>query len=469
MFAILQARISMRNISLLFIFLVIISSNTFIGCANIIAPSGGPRDSLPPVLVAANPKDSATQFKFNKIVLTFNEFVELQNIQDNVIVSPTPVNNPQIDYKLRTITIKLKDSLETNTTYSIDFGKAIKDINEGNVLPGFKYVFSTGKSIDSNKISGKVLIAETGLADSTLIAVLHSNLSDSAITKLRPRYFTKLTREGQFEFTNLPNENFSLFVVPNDYSKKYDDNSKLFAFLNESVKASGNTKIGIMYAFVEEKKLPQSTNTSNAVLDKTLKYSNSLDLARQDINTNLQLKFNHKIKSYDSLSIQLFNKDSSLEKNYFIQLDSSKKILTIHHNWRKGEKYSLILNKNAIIDTSNKSLAKNDTLLFKVKTEEDYGNVFLKFNNLDTTLNPVLLLLQGERIIESSKLTSKNWNKKLFKPGDYEIKILFDKNNNGIWDTGHFLKNKVQPEIIKDLNIKLNVRANWDNEKEINL
>lgn len=469
MFAILQVKFSMKNVSLLFIFLLILSSNIFISCANIIPPSGGTRDSLPPVLVNANPKDSATQFKSNKIVLTFNEFVDLQNIQDNLLVSPAPVTNPQIDHKLKTITIKLKDSLESNTTYSINLGNTIKDINEGNVLQNFKYVFSTGKSIDTNKISGKVLIAETGLADSTLIAILHSNLSDTAITKLKPRYYTKIDRNGQFEFTNLPILNFSIFVLPNDYSKKYDDNSKLFAFLNTPVTATIKTDIGIMYAFEEEKKVSQQTNNSNAVIDKNLKYSSSLDFAKQDINTDLQLKFNHKIKQFDSLGIILLNKDSTVEKNYFIQLDSSKKIISIKHNWRKAENYKLLLLKNAFTDTANKMLVKNDTISFKVKTEEEYGNVFLKFNNLDTTLNPVLLIMQSGKIIKSSKLTSKNWNKKLFKPGDYEIKILFDKNNNGIWDTGHFLKTKVQPEIVKDLNIKLNVRANWDNEKEINL
>lgn len=459
----------MRTVSLITIFLLFFSSKIFVGCANIIPPSGGPRDSIPPVLMNATPKDSSVQFKTNKIVLTFNEFVELQNVQENVIVSPTPQNTPQIDFKLRTVSIKIKDSLEANTTYSINFGKAIKDINEGNVLTDFKYIFSTGNAIDTNSISGNVILAETGKIDSTLLVVLHSNLSDTAITKLRPRYYTKLDKEGKFTFTNLPKKDFSIFVIPNDYSKKYDDNTKLFAFTNKTISATTNTLVETLYAFEEEKKIVQPSNLSNTISDKSLKYSTSLDLFKLDFFKDLQLTFNHKIKKIDSLGIKLLYNDSIVENNISLQLDTSQKIVSIKHDWKKGENYQLILLKNVVTDSANNTLPKSDSIRFTIKTEEEYGNVQLRFNNLDTTLNPVLLIMQGNKIIESSRLAYKTWSKKLFPPGDYEIKILYDKNNNGVWDTGHFLKEKKQPEIVKDLNIKLNVRANWDNEKEINL
>ncbi len=94
-----------------------------------------------------------------KIVLVFNEYVQLDNIQQNLIVSPNPKNVPFIDSKLKTVTIRLKDSLEPNTTYSINFGNALKDVNEGNASKRFTYIFSTGSHIDGNIISGKVLLA----------------------------------------------------------------------------------------------------------------------------------------------------------------------------------------------------------------------------------------------------------------------------------------------------------------------
>jgi len=126
------------------------------GCAQIGAPTGGPRDTIPPRLVNASPKPNSINVTGNKITLTFNEYVNLKEPQTNVLISPFPKRQPQVDYKLKTVTVKLKDTLLPNTTYSINFGKAIVDVNEGNILKDFVYVFSTGNIIDSFKLAGKV-------------------------------------------------------------------------------------------------------------------------------------------------------------------------------------------------------------------------------------------------------------------------------------------------------------------------
>ena len=95
----------------------------FYSCANIIPPGGGPRDSLPPRLVAAFPKDSAVHVTTKTVVLSFDEYVSLQNTNENLIISPNPQNIPLVDYKLHNVTIKMRDSLEQNTTYSKRFVK----------------------------------------------------------------------------------------------------------------------------------------------------------------------------------------------------------------------------------------------------------------------------------------------------------------------------------------------------------
>src|SRR3954471_18442060 len=138
-------------------------------CANIIPPTGGPRDSLPPVLLTATPKDSALQFKTNRITLSFDEYVQVDNPTENVVIWPNPKIQPEITSKLRVVTIRLKDTLEPNTTYTINFGRSLKDINEGNTDSAFHYVFSTGTKLDNKKVSGKVTLAQTGKIDSTLI------------------------------------------------------------------------------------------------------------------------------------------------------------------------------------------------------------------------------------------------------------------------------------------------------------
>ena len=146
------------------------------GCANIVAPLGGPKDSLPPFLVSAAPRDSATDFNVRKIQLNFNEFIQLDNITENLIISPTPKRNPEVTSKLRTLTITLKDTPEPNTTYTYDFGKGIKDVNEGNILKNFQFRFSTGKELASGTLSGKVVLA----ADGKVVRHLAAGVLDDA-------------------------------------------------------------------------------------------------------------------------------------------------------------------------------------------------------------------------------------------------------------------------------------------------
>ena len=113
-------------------------------------------------MVGSSPKDSVLHFKGNKIVLTFDEFVDVKDAQQNLIMSPNPQHLPSVDYKLNVVTVKLKDSLASNTTYTLNFGNSIKDVDEGNIAKNFSYVFSTGNYLDSGELHGKVLIAETG-------------------------------------------------------------------------------------------------------------------------------------------------------------------------------------------------------------------------------------------------------------------------------------------------------------------
>ena len=123
----------MKRVLLFLLIILSISKITVLtsGCANIIPPAGGPKDSLPPVLEKANPGDSTRNFTGNKITFSFNEFVELQNAQQSLIISPVPKTFPVVEYKLNTVTVKMKDTLENNTTYSLNFGDAIKDFTEG--------------------------------------------------------------------------------------------------------------------------------------------------------------------------------------------------------------------------------------------------------------------------------------------------------------------------------------------------
>ena len=257
------------------------------GCANIIPPGGGPKDSLPPKLLVALPKDSATNVRTKNFLLSFDEYVTLQGIQENLIVSPTVKNTPIIDYKLKNVTIKFKDSLEENTTYVLDFGKAVVDVNESNMAKGFRYIFSTGNNIDNGNYGGHVIVAATGKVDSTLIVVLHNNLNDTSVYKNTPRYYTRVDGKGNFSFRNLAPGKYAAYVIPTNFSRKYDDSTNYFGFLNDQVVVTEKTKSDTIYAFEEfkkiEKKIFAAANTKDSKEDKRLKYNASFNNGEQDL------------------------------------------------------------------------------------------------------------------------------------------------------------------------------------------
>ena len=145
----------MRKILFTILSLAIIS-----GCAKRGNPTGGPIDSLPPVLINANPKLNTTNFDSEEIRLTFDEFVKLDKVQDQLIISP-PLEKSAYEIKPLTgvtkkVFLKFIDSLDINTTYTINFGNSIKDNNEGNPLTFFNYTFSTGETIDSLYVKGNI-------------------------------------------------------------------------------------------------------------------------------------------------------------------------------------------------------------------------------------------------------------------------------------------------------------------------
>lgn len=447
---------------------IIISICTLLSsCANIIPPSGGAKDSLPPKLVQAFPKDSSLNFSAKKIILTFNEFVEVKDASQQVIMNPLPTNSPIVDYKLRNITIALKDSLEYNTTYTLNFGNAIRDVNEGNVATNFYYVFSTGKQISNGNISGKIVEANTETVDSTLIVILHKNTHDSAVLKLKPNYISRVNAKGEFMFTNLPTDSFKIYVVPNTFTKRYDDTTAAFAFNNSTLFVNNDKQnINLNYyklIAVTPFKAPTFKN------DKKLKYSVNLDGGRYNIlDTQLVLNFEKKLIIQNKNLLQLTDSNFKKIEPQKIEIDSVLGQIKIQHNFSLGTAYNFIIDKFALQDNFGNSIFKTDTLKFFTFNEKDYGQVKIRCNNFDLDKNPVIQIVKENNIIASMPVTSKVISKNLFNTGEYSIRILFDENKNGIWDAGNYQLKK-QPEKVKAIKTKLMVKANWDNEIEINL
>lgn len=453
-------------------------SGTNSGCAIIIPPGGGPIDSLPPRLVRSVPKDSSRNFTGNKIELVFNEFVELENVSQEIIMSPTTKNTPQVERKLNIVSVKFRDTLDANTTYSINFGNGIKDLNEGNKASQFTYIFSTGNSIDSLSLRGKLMIAETGATDTTLIVSLYKDLDDSAVSKHVPRYYTKLNNKGEFVFRNLPAGKFHLFALGDGNGNKlYDQKNELFAFTDEPVDPSVNKVPVTLYAFAESKESKQSgidkalenrRNTKQGVAEKLKLTNSSLEGGKLDLLSDLEFHFNNPIRKFDSSKLHLTDEKFNPITKYSVSLDTSKKKLVFKFGLTENTPYKVIIEKEFATDTAGNAYAKTDTIPFYTAREAEYGSFKINFKNTEKYKHPVLQLVKDAVVVASYKVSSPSMSVKLFRPSAYEIRILEDENDNGVWDAGNYWKKK-QPEKATLLNTSLNVKPAWDTEIIISL
>ena len=212
----------MRKIIYTILSLAIVS-----GCAKRGSPTGGPIDSIPPVLVNANPKLNSTNFDSEEIRLTFDEFVKLDKVQDQLIISP-PVEKSAYEIKPLTgvtkkVFLKFIDTLDVNTTYTINFGNSIKDNNENNPLTFFSYTFSTGETIDSLYVKGNISDAYDIVTDEYVSIHLYridSTLNDSIIFNKRPTYISNSLDSTSYTFKNI-REGKYLIVAMKDVDNNY--------------------------------------------------------------------------------------------------------------------------------------------------------------------------------------------------------------------------------------------------------
>lgn len=193
-------------------------------CATPTAPQGGPRDETPPqIIVEESTPNLQTNFEKQTIELTFDEWVTLENIRDEVIVSPPLSADPEYKLKRRTVQVIFPDTvnLREDVTYTINFGEAVKDLNEKNPAEDLRFVFSTGDFIDSLKISGRIVDAQTGEPQEKVLFLLYDNLTDSVVYEERPFYFGRTGEDGRFEINNIREGTYKGFALKDQGVKKY--------------------------------------------------------------------------------------------------------------------------------------------------------------------------------------------------------------------------------------------------------
>jgi len=219
--------------------LTVIIGGVFTSCARMGNPDGGWYDETPPKVLGATPADKATEVKAQKVKISFDEFVKIDNPTENVIVSPPQLQAPEIKATGKSIEVKLLDSLKANTTYTIDFSDAISDNNEGNPLGNYTYSFSTGAEIDTMEVSGYVVAAENLEPVKGILVGLYANLADSAFEKQPMLRVSRTDSRGHFVIKGVKRGTYRVYALQDvDGNYQFNQKSEMIAFNHELIKPS---------------------------------------------------------------------------------------------------------------------------------------------------------------------------------------------------------------------------------------
>lgn len=261
-------------------------------CANPVAPTGGPKDVTPPEIIKTSPPAQSTNFNGREIILYFDEYVNLKDIGQQLIISP-PVNEPAaFKTKGKSLVAEFKDPWRSETTYNIFFGNAIVDITESNPIPGYKFTFSTGNVLDSMIITGKLINAFNLTPVKAAYVMLYDTIYDSIPYKQIPYYITRTNDQGEFELTNLRNLPYKMFALTDiNANYMYDLPTEEISFIDtlitpwEQTKKAGTLKVGsgtdtkADTTAVEENVVVTNYGNDSIVITDTVKIANDQETA----------------------------------------------------------------------------------------------------------------------------------------------------------------------------------------------
>lgn len=183
-------------------------------CANKAqGPTGGPKDETPPRVMRSTPINGSLNFKKKQIEIVFDENISIEKPGELIVISPPQIKQPEIKGNAKTVSVTFEDELKDSTTYTINFGNSIVDLNEKNPFKDFKFAFSTGNQIDTLQISGMLINAEDLNPVSGIMVGIHAIDNDSAIFKTPFIRIGRTDENGRFSIDNMKPGKYKVFAL----------------------------------------------------------------------------------------------------------------------------------------------------------------------------------------------------------------------------------------------------------------
>jgi uncharacterized protein (DUF2141 family) len=584
-----------RNIPLVAL-LLLPAAIVFSRCANQGMPTGGPKDTIPPMLVETTPPIRGLNYSGKDVRITFNEYIVPDAVSEELVISPPLEKRPVIRTKSKTLIVGINEELKQDVTYSLDFKNSVTDNNENNPFMGLRLLFSTGPNLDTLRVAGMVKIAGNLEVQEKTQVLLYRNTNDTAVIRTKPDYISRTDSRGIFLFDNIKPGKYRLYAL-NDANNNlmYEPGVEEFAYCDtlispsaEYVEEPDTLAVGAdsllitghtlfrpdplylrlfqedVYEQYVDKSFRESRHKCIVSFGESVKDTFNIRLLNEEAQNWYSLEYNPEVDSltiwltdtliarYDTLKLELSYAQLDSMKQRFIARDTIQLVHTekekqeirkrkkedeapevvqfyLNHNLKTAgfdlnqpvlltspepvksfdpEKIRLVKAED-LKSTPLKITIKKDTLAWrtyrieypwepntgyileidstafeniygitsmKVKqsftTQKDdyYGRIILDLTAVTTPLLIELLNNSKEEKILKTLTTSKE-GKVTFdflSPEKYRVRIIFDDNNNGKWDTGDFGK-KIQPERVAYLPEIVKVRSNWDSQFAWNL
>lgn len=488
----MSQKISYFSLSVFFLLAVVVCLGLN-SCANIIPPSGGEKDVTPPKLLSETPGDSSLNKEVYKINLVFNKFMEVKDLQKNLVTSPLLPMAPTVKVFGKRVQITLPDSsLKPNTTYRLFFGNALTDNREQTPYANYSYLFSTGSYFDSLEIKGQVWDAETGLPDSTAYLVLYDgNSSDSVLLRKRPEYVQKVRPDGRFVIGNLPNRAFKIYALgDNDQNFIYNRYEERVDFYDRSIRpGKGEDSLLYFFTFKEDPSkdslyhAPSGTQKEEGGKDRfgsgPSKVSRKSSVQSQqayvvlvdtlnqekgafDLTDSLEILLSKRLEMLDTQRVYLSYEDEGIEVEAPFLLRGDSLHLWLKHDWKSEKRYTLRLIKGWAVDTGEVELVPGK-FAFRTKSKKEYAELHVKMDSVFISDTAFLVLKKGNQIIQKKQSNQERLTFPLLTPGEYTMSVFYDANGDGVWTTGDLFQRRHAEKVVP-YSGKVILKAGWVND-----